>query len=155
MIKKIMYNGMLWILIASTILAFMIVGYARSTGLIIGHAADYQYFPNENALRMQASPDCSHARAYIKEGEYDSRTHVLKLEISNTGKINLSFSGFLTYKNGTLVRYLSSLDNVMAGETMTVEMVGVEPGLNQATIQSKECPEVQDLVYYYDIKGMT
>jgi hypothetical protein len=57
MIKKMMYNAMLWILIASTILAFMIVGYARSTGMIIEHA-DY-----ETALVKQAGPDCSHARA--------------------------------------------------------------------------------------------
>jgi hypothetical protein len=43
----------------------------------------------------------------------------------------------------------------MAGETMALEMAGVEPALDQATVQSKECHDVQDLLYYYDIKGMT
>ena len=97
---------------------------------------------------------CSEASAYIQGGTYDSGTQTLNLIIFNNGKVPLSFSGILTYKNGTVLKYPTNLDNVTAGNIKTFAMSGVSSDLEQATIQSKECVGVQDLLYYYNIRGM-
>jgi flagellin-like protein len=96
---------------------------------------------------------CSEAGAYIQGGTYDSGT--LNLIIYNNGKVPLSFVGILKYKNGTAVRYPTTLDNVTASSIKTFIMTGVGSDLDQATIQSKECAGVQDLLYYYNIRGMS
>jgi len=94
---------------------------------------------------------CSEAGAYIQGGTYDSGT--LNLIIFNNGKVPLSFIGMLTYKNGTTVQYPSTM-NVNATNIRTFTMTGVGSDLEQATIQSKECQGVQDLLYYYNIRGL-
>jgi flagellin-like protein len=96
---------------------------------------------------------CSEAGAYIQGGTYDSGT--LNLIIYNNGKVPLSFVGILKYKNGTAVRYPATLDDVNASSIKTFTMTGVSSDLDQATIQSKECAGVQDLLYYYNIRGMS
>ena len=83
---------------------------------------------------------CSEAGAYIQGGTYDSGT--LNLIIFNNGKVPLSFIGILTYRNGTVVRYPGSLDNVSEGNIKTFTMSAVGADLEQATIQSKECQGV-------------
>jgi flagellin-like protein len=95
---------------------------------------------------------CSEAGAYIQGGTYDTGT--LNLIIYNNGKVPLSFVGILKYKNGTVVRYPTTLDDVNATSIRTFTMSGVSSDLEQATIQSKECAGVQDLLYYYNIRGM-
>lgn len=97
---------------------------------------------------------CSEASAYIQGGTYDQGTHTLNLIIFNNGKVPLSFYGILTYKNGTVVKYPTMLENVTAGDIRTFTMNNVGSDLDQATIQSKECPGVQDLLYSYNIRGM-
>jgi flagellin-like protein len=96
---------------------------------------------------------CSDAGAYIQGGTYDSGT--LNLVVFNNGKVPLNFIGILSYKNGTVVRYASTLDNVTASSIRTFTMNGVGPDLDQATIQSKECTGVQDLLYSRNIRGMS
>ena len=96
---------------------------------------------------------CADAGAYIQGGTYDSGT--LNLIIFNNGKVPLSFIGILTYKNGTSVQYPTILENVTSGSIKTFTMSNVGSDLEQATIQSKECSGVQDLLYYYNIRGMS
>jgi len=96
---------------------------------------------------------CSEASAYIQGGTYDSGTQALNLIIFNNGKVPLSFIGILTYKNGTIIKHADTV-NVTAGNIQTFTMSGVSSDLEQATIQSKECVGVQDLLYYYNIRGM-
>lgn len=96
---------------------------------------------------------CSEAGAYIQGGTYDAGT--LNLIIYNNGKVPLSFIGILKYKNGTVIKYPTSLDNVSESSIKTFTMNGVGSDLEQATIQSKECAGVQDLLYYYNIRGMS
>lgn len=99
---------------------------------------------------------CSDAGAYIQGGTYDpTALGTLNLVIFNNGKVPLNFIGILTYKNGTVVRYPSTLDNVTAGSIATFSMTGVSSDLDQATIQSKECTGVQDLLYSRNIRGMS
>jgi flagellin-like protein len=95
---------------------------------------------------------CSDAGAYIQGGTYDSGT--LNLVVFNNGKVPLSFIGLLTYKNGTVYRYPTTLDNVTAGSIRTFSMT-VSSDLDQATIQSKECTGVQDLLYSRNIRGLS
>jgi flagellin-like protein len=98
---------------------------------------------------------CSEAGAYIQGGTYDpAGGGTLNLIIFNNGKVPLSFIGILTYRNGTVVRYPANLDNVSEGNIKTFTMTGVSSNLEQATIQSKECQGVQDLLYYYNIRGL-
>jgi flagellin-like protein len=96
---------------------------------------------------------CSEAGAYIQGGTYDAGT--LNLIIYNNGKVPLNFIGILKYKNGTVIKYPTSLDNVSESSIKTFTMNGVSSDLEQATIQSKECAGVQDLLYYYNIRGMS
>lgn len=98
---------------------------------------------------------CSDAGAYIQGGTYDAGTSTLNLVIFNNGKVPLNFIGILTYKNGTVLRYPSTLDNVTAGSISTFTMTGVSSSLDQATIQSKECTGVQDLLYSRNIRGLS
>ncbi len=95
---------------------------------------------------------CSEAGAYIQGGTYDSGT--LNLIIYNNGKVPLNFSCILTYKDGTSVKSPSAVV-INAGSIGTLTMTGVGSNLDQATIQSKECQGVQDLLYYYNIRGMS
>lgn len=99
---------------------------------------------------------CSDAGAYIQGGTYNPASPgTLNLIIYNNGKVPLSFVGILKYKNGTVERYPTTLDNVTATSIKTFTMTGVSSDLEQATIQSKECAGVQDLLYYYNIRGMS
>jgi len=97
---------------------------------------------------------CSDAGAYIQGGTYDSGTSTLNLVVFNNGKVPLNFIGLLTYKNGTVYRYPTTLDNVTEGSIRTFSM-SVSSDLDQATIQSKECTGVQDLLYSRNIKGLS
>ena len=96
---------------------------------------------------------CTEASAYIQGGTYDSGTNTLNLVVYNNGKVPLSFISILTYKNGT-VHKASTTWNISAGDIETLSISGVSSNLEQVTIQSKECPGVQDLLYYYNIKGL-
>jgi len=96
---------------------------------------------------------CSEAGAYIQGGTYDTGT--LNLIIFNNGKVPLSFVGILKYKNGTVTRYPTILENLTSNDIKTFTMTGVGSDLEQATIQSRECAGVQDLLYYYNIRGMS
>jgi flagellin-like protein len=107
------------------------------------------------ATRQRVQIDfCSNAGAYIQGGTYDSGSNTLSLIIFNNGKVPLSFMGILTYKNGTTESYPTTLDNVTSGSVKTFTMNNVGSDLEQATIQSKECQGVQDLLYYYNIRGL-
>jgi flagellin-like protein len=97
---------------------------------------------------------CSDAGAYIQGGTYDPGTQTLNLIVFNNGKVPLSFIGILTYKDGTISRYSSTL-NTTAGNIATFTMTGIVSNLDQATIQSKECTGVQDLLYSRNIRGMS
>ncbi|RLJ07222.1 MAG: hypothetical protein DRP13_01720 [Candidatus Aenigmatarchaeota archaeon] len=96
---------------------------------------------------------CTEAGAYIQGGTYDSGTNTLNLVVFNNGKVPLSFIVLLTYKNGTVTRVPGTW-NTTAGDVRTFTVSGVNSDLEQATIQSKECPGVQDLLYYYNIRGL-
>ena len=109
-------------------------------------------FANRQRVQIEF---CSEAGAYIQGGTYDSATSTLNLVVFNNGKVPLSFIGIITYKNGTVTRYPSNLDNVTAGNIKTFSMSAVSSDVEQATIQSKECQGVQDLLYYYNIRGLS
>jgi flagellin-like protein len=95
---------------------------------------------------------CSDAGAYIQGGTYDAGT--LNLVVFNNGKVPLNFIGLLTYKNGSVYRYPTTLDNVTEGSIRTFSM-SVSSDIDQATIQSKECTGVQDLLYSRNIRGLS
>jgi flagellin-like protein len=98
---------------------------------------------------------CSEAKGYIQGGTYTSANNgTLNLIINNNGKVDLTFYGILTYKNGNVSRYPGT-QNVSANDIQTFQMTGVSSDLEQATIQSKECTGVQDLLYYYNIRGLS
>jgi flagellin-like protein len=97
---------------------------------------------------------CSDAGAYIQGGTYDTGTSTLNLIVFNNGKVPLSFRGLLTYNNGTTMVYPTIL-NTTAGSISTFTMTGVSSDLDQATIQSKECTGVQDLLYSRNIRGLS
>ena len=148
----ILRNPMVWILLASTIMAFMLVGYGQSTGLIVDSATAYAN--SYDASARQAAMRCSGAQALINSAEYDSGSGTLRVQITSKGQTSMSFYGFLTYKNGTVMRYPSVVRDMAPGSTGTFEMQGVDPSLDQVTIQSMECMSAQDLLHRSDIQGM-
>lgn len=97
---------------------------------------------------------CSEAGAYIQGGTYDPGTQTLNLIIYNNGKVPLTFQGILIYKNVAKPVVYSSTQQVNASSIEVFQMTGITSNLEQATIQSKECAGVQDLLYYYNIRGM-
>jgi flagellin-like protein len=109
-------------------------------------------FANRQRVQIEF---CSEAGAYIQGGTYDSATETLSLVVFNNGKVPLNFIGIITYKNGTVVRHPTDLTDVAAGNIKTFAMSGVSSDVEQATIQSKECQGVQDLLYYYNIRGLS
>lgn len=96
---------------------------------------------------------CTEANAYIETASYDSATHKVTLNVFNNGKVPLTFITLLTYKNGTIVRVPGTW-NISEGQIGTLTIPNVAENLKEITIQSQECPGVQDLIYYYDIMGL-
>ena len=107
------------------------------------------------ATRQRAQIEfCSEAKAYIQGGTYDPSTQILNLIINNNGKTDLNFQGILTYKGVDKPSVYPSTQKVNANSIEIFQMNGVNNTLDQATIQSKECAGVQDLLYSYNIRGL-
>ncbi len=104
---------------------------------------------------------CSNARVLIQSGTWtktSGHNGTLRLVIYNYGREDLSFLTLLTYKNttrhpaGTVV--ISPTYNVSAGNIKTFTVINVSDDLQEATVQSEQCPGAQDFLRYIDIKGL-
>ncbi|MBU1977461.1 MAG: hypothetical protein KKA62_05920 [Nanoarchaeota archaeon] len=94
---------------------------------------------------------CSEARAVVQGGSYNAGT--LNLIVQNTGKVDLTFSVFFTYKNDSVSKYPNDL-SLTAQNIDTFSFNEIGDNLQEVTVQSNECPGVQDLLQYFYIKGL-
>lgn len=88
---------------------------------------------------------CTGAKALILSGVYQTANSDLTLNIHNFGDVDLSFTVLLTAINGTVSK--------VAGDVLVPEQDIVQftfgtdlAQVQEVTIQSQECPGVQDLV---------
>ena len=94
---------------------------------------------------------CSEAKAVIQTGSYNAGT--LNLIIQNYGKVDLTFSIYIT-DNSDAVTKLTNNFTINSMDMKTATFTGVTSDLREVTIQSNECPGVQDLLQYFYIKGL-
>jgi flagellin-like protein len=90
---------------------------------------------------------CSEAAASIYPStSFDSLSGNLNLLVYNSGSRDLEFIVFLTYQNGTVQRYASTV-TAPSQDIATFPITGISGSLDQVTIQSTACPGIQDLWY--------
>lgn len=117
-------------------------------GLVMIVAGIFATFTQNLALeQIQNVRFCSEASASIYPStNFDSLSGDLNLIIYNSGERDMDFIVFFTYDNGTVEKHASTVST--ASQDITTEAITGLPGnLDQVTIQSTECPGVQDLWY--------
>jgi len=109
-------------------------------------------FAEQFASRQRTNIElCSEAKAVIQGGSYNAGT--LNLIVQNYGKVDLTFSVFFTYQNDSVAKAPSDI-TLTAQNINTFSFTGIYDNLQEVTIQSAECPGVQDLLQYFYIKGL-
>ena len=100
----------------------------------------------QQAIRKEPSSFCRNANVIIQKGEYIDATNTLKLFVYNYGSVDLTFKAIVSYKNGQHTPYPDTYP-VNTGEIAQITLSGVSSELfKEATVQSQECHNVQDLL---------
>jgi hypothetical protein len=117
-------------------------------GLVMIVAGIFASFTQNLALeQIQNVRFCSEAAASIYPStSFDSLTGDLNLIIYNSGQRDMDFIVFFTYDNGTVVKYGGNV-STSSQDIATESVSGLPSNLYEVTIQSTECPGVQDLWY--------
>ncbi len=117
-------------------------------GLVMIVAGIFATFTQNLAMnQIQSVRFCSEASASIYPStSFDSLSGDLNLIIYNSGKRDLDFIVFFTYDNKTVEKYGSTV-SVASQDIATQSITGLPDNLEQVTIQSTDCPGVQDLWY--------
>jgi flagellin-like protein len=97
--------------------------------------------------------ECFNIDVIIQGATYDDPTNTLNLYVKNRGTIQLTFDTLLKYQNGTIIQAPDSYA-VDANQLRTFTFTGISNTLDEVTIQSQECTNVQDLIQRQWITGL-
>ncbi len=97
--------------------------------------------------------ECYNIDVIIHGATYDTATSTLNLYVKNRGTISLTFDTLLKYQNGTITQASQSYA-VDANQLRTFTFTGVPNTLDEVTIQSQECNNVQDVINRQWINGL-
>lgn len=97
--------------------------------------------------------ECFNIDVIIQGATYDTPTNTLNLYVKNRGTIQLTFDTLLKYQNGTIIQTGTSY-TVDANQLRTFTFTGISNTLDEVTIQSQECTNVQDLIQRQWITGL-
>lgn len=97
--------------------------------------------------------ECFNIDVIIQGATYESSTSTLNLYVKNRGTMELTFDTLLKYQNGTITQAGQEY-TVDGGQLRTFTFSGVSNTLEEATIQSQECTNVQDLIQRQWITGL-
>ena len=103
--------------------------------------------------RLSQLQECTDANVIIQGARYESSSGNLILYVKNRGNIDLTLDVLLTNDIGEITQ---DPDNhtTTAGHLGTFTISGVSSNLKEVTVQSQECPGVQDTMHKYWITGM-
>ena len=97
--------------------------------------------------------ECFNIDVIIQGATYDSPTSTLNLYVKNRGTIQLTFDTLIKYQNGTITQAGQSY-TVDANQLRTFTFTGISNTVDEVTIQSQECTNVQDLIRRQWITGI-
>lgn len=97
--------------------------------------------------------ECFNIDVIIQGATYDTPTSTLNLYVKNRGTMDLNFDTLFKYQNGTITQ-ASQTYTVNGGQLRTFTFTGISNTLEEATIQSQECANVQDLIQRQWITGL-
>ncbi|MFC2143946.1 archaellin/type IV pilin N-terminal domain-containing protein [Candidatus Aenigmatarchaeota archaeon] len=97
--------------------------------------------------------ECFNIDVIIQGSTYDSPTSTLNLYVKNRGTIQLTFDTLIKYQNGTITQAGQSY-TVDANQLRTFTFTGISNTVDEVTIQSQECTNVQDLIRRQWITGL-
>jgi flagellin-like protein len=95
---------------------------------------------------------CIDAKVLIRGGTYNSTAKTLTLVVYNWGKVPLTLSTLIDYDNGTSVKVPGTL--AVAKGDIANNVIATPNNMDAVTIQSQECPGVQDFLRSTNIKGL-
>ncbi|MFH1445529.1 MAG: hypothetical protein ABIF08_03555 [Nanoarchaeota archaeon] len=116
----------------------------------------------ETDVPTQTEPSCLNANTFIQGGIWTPLSDEqgrLKLVVYNNGALPLEFLVILTYEDGTkhpdsLIETYDDTFSLEAGEIKTFMLTRIWNDLQEVTIQSQECVEVQDMLQREHIVGI-
>ena len=97
--------------------------------------------------------ECFNIDVIIQGATYDTPTSTLNLYVKNRGTMDLNFDTLFKYQNGTITQ-AGQTYTVNGGQLRTFTFTGISNTLEEATIQSQECANVQDLIQRQWITGL-
>jgi flagellin-like protein len=97
--------------------------------------------------------ECFNIDVIIQGATYDQPTGTLNLYVKNRGTVSLNFDTLFKYQNGTITQ-ASQTYTVDAGQLRTFTFTGISNTIDEVTIQSQECTNVQDLIQRQWITGI-
>lgn len=97
--------------------------------------------------------ECFNIDVIIQGATYDNPTSTLNLYVKNRGTMDLTFDTLFKYQNGTITQ-AGQTYTVNGGQLRTFTFTGISNTLEEATIQSQECANVQDLIQRQWITGL-
>ena len=97
--------------------------------------------------------ECFNIDVIIQGATYDTPTSTLNLYVKNRGTMDLTFDTLFKYQNGTITQ-AGQTYTVNGGQLRTFTFTGISNTLEEATIQSQECANVQDLIQRQWITGL-
>jgi FlaG/FlaF family flagellin (archaellin) len=114
------------------------------------------YATRFTSTKLSQLQECSDASVIIQGARLDSG--VLYLYVKNRGNIDLDFDVLITKNNGEIWQPTTGNYNTSAGQltTFTINDEGTNDvdDTREATIQAKECTNVQDFIASNFITGM-
>lgn len=97
--------------------------------------------------------ECFNIDVIIQGATYDTPTGTLNLYVKNRGAITLTFDTLIKYQNGTITQ-TSQTYTVDSNQLRTFTFTGISNTVDEVTIQSQECTNVQDLIQRQWITGL-
>jgi flagellin-like protein len=97
--------------------------------------------------------ECFNIDVIIQGATYDTPTGTLNLYVKNRGTITLTFDTLIKYQNGTITQ-TSQTYTVDSNQLRTFTFTGISNTVDEVTIQSQECTNVQDLIQRQWITGL-
>ncbi len=97
--------------------------------------------------------ECFNIDVIIQGATYESSTSTLNLYVKNRGTVQLTFDTLIKYQNGTITQAGQSY-TVDANQLRTFTFTGISNTVDEVTIQSQECTNVQDLIQRQWITGL-
>jgi len=110
-----------------------------------------QIFAQQDAqILLEYCPDMGF---YIHGARYDGITNILYLYVVNTGKVDLNLTMTFLYLDGSIEKN-STIVEIEAGMFGVMVQHNVDDTLEEVTIQSDQCPGLQDLIQRSAIRGL-